>query len=175
MAKNPSRTDWDTMKSRPTPTQAPSAHSAYNLLLSFSIEKFFIHGHGHARPTPSRHQHSYLFFPPKPPFCVPGNDLSSLPLESPKETATWVSGGTCSGLLRGSLPPNPMSHCQLLGKNASSGLNQVNNRGQTPLHLACQMGKQEMVRVLLLCSARCNVMGLTGYPIHTAMKFSQKA
>ncbi|XP_036862866.2 85/88 kDa calcium-independent phospholipase A2 isoform X2 [Manis javanica] len=64
---------------------------------------------------------------------------------------------------------------QLLGKNASSGLNQVNNRGQTPLHLACQMGKQEMVRVLLLCSARCNVMGLTGYPIHTAMKFSQKA
>ncbi|XP_036747192.2 85/88 kDa calcium-independent phospholipase A2 isoform X2 [Manis pentadactyla] len=64
---------------------------------------------------------------------------------------------------------------QLLGKNASSGLNQVNDQGQTPLHLACQMGKQEMVRVLLLCNARCNVMGVTGYPIHTAMKFSQKA
>ncbi|KAM5250798.1 85/88 kDa calcium-independent phospholipase A2 isoform 1-T3 [Hipposideros larvatus] len=63
---------------------------------------------------------------------------------------------------------------QLLGKNASAGLNQVNNQGQTPLHLACQLGKQEMVRVLLLYNARCNVMGPGGYPIHTAMKFSQK-
>ncbi|XP_005207423.1 85/88 kDa calcium-independent phospholipase A2 isoform X2 [Bos taurus] len=63
---------------------------------------------------------------------------------------------------------------QLLGKNASGGLNQVNNQGLTPLHLACQLGKQEMVRVLLLCNARCNIMGPGGYPIHTAMKFSQK-
>ncbi|XP_051015929.1 85/88 kDa calcium-independent phospholipase A2 isoform X2 [Acomys russatus] len=63
---------------------------------------------------------------------------------------------------------------QLLGKNASAGLNQANNQGLTPLHLACQMGKQEMVRVLLLCNARCNVMGPGGFPIHTAMKFSQK-
>ncbi|VTJ72337.1 Hypothetical predicted protein [Marmota monax] len=63
---------------------------------------------------------------------------------------------------------------QLLGKNASAGLNQVNNQGLTPLHLACQMGKQEMVRVLLLCNARCNIVGPGGYPIHTAMKFSQK-
>ncbi|KAB1269595.1 85/88 kDa calcium-independent phospholipase A2 [Camelus dromedarius] len=63
---------------------------------------------------------------------------------------------------------------QLLGKNASAGLNQLNNQGLTPLHLACQLGKQEMVRVLLLCNARCNIMGPSGYPIHTAMKFSQK-
>uniref|UniRef100_A0A8D1NYK6 phospholipase A2 n=1 Tax=Sus scrofa TaxID=9823 RepID=A0A8D1NYK6_PIG len=63
---------------------------------------------------------------------------------------------------------------QLLGKNASAGLNQVNHQGLTPLHLACQLGKQEMVRVLLLCNARCNIMGPNGYPIHTAMKFSQK-
>ncbi|XP_008142853.1 85/88 kDa calcium-independent phospholipase A2 isoform X2 [Eptesicus fuscus] len=63
---------------------------------------------------------------------------------------------------------------QLLGKSASAGLNQVNNQGLTPLHLACQMGKPEMVHVLLLCNARCNVMGPRGYPIHTAMKFSQK-
>ncbi|KAF6121025.1 phospholipase A2 group VI [Phyllostomus discolor] len=63
---------------------------------------------------------------------------------------------------------------QLLGKNASAGLNQVNNQGLTPLHLACQMGKQEMVHVLLLYNARCNVLGPLGYPIHTAMKFSQK-
>lgn len=63
---------------------------------------------------------------------------------------------------------------QLLGKNASAGLNQVNNQGLTPLHLACQMGKQEMVHVLLLYSARCNIMGPSGCPIHMAMKFSQK-
>ncbi|XP_073644285.1 85/88 kDa calcium-independent phospholipase A2 isoform X2 [Tursiops truncatus] len=63
---------------------------------------------------------------------------------------------------------------QLLGKNASAGVNQVNNQGLTPLHLACQLGKQEMVRVLLLCNARCNIMGPSGYPIHMAMKFSQK-
>ncbi|XP_036313302.1 85/88 kDa calcium-independent phospholipase A2 isoform X1 [Pipistrellus kuhlii] len=63
---------------------------------------------------------------------------------------------------------------QLLGKSASAGLNQVNKQGLTPLHLACQMGKPEMVHVLLLCNARCNVMGPRGYPIHTAMKFSQK-
>uniref|UniRef100_A0A8C3YKR4 85/88 kDa calcium-independent phospholipase A2 n=1 Tax=Catagonus wagneri TaxID=51154 RepID=A0A8C3YKR4_9CETA len=63
---------------------------------------------------------------------------------------------------------------QLLGKKASAGLNQANNQGLTPLHLACQLGKQEMVRVLLLCNARCNIMGPNGYPIHTAMKFSQK-
>lgn len=53
-------------------------------------------------------------------------------------------------------------------------MNQVNNRGLTPLHLACQLGKQEMVRVLLLCSARCDVVGPGGYPIHVAMKFSRK-
>ncbi|XP_006890272.1 PREDICTED: 85/88 kDa calcium-independent phospholipase A2 [Elephantulus edwardii] len=63
---------------------------------------------------------------------------------------------------------------QLLGKTTSTGLNQANNEGLTPLHVACQMGKQEMVRVLLLCNARCNVVGPGGYPIHTAMKFSQK-
>uniref|UniRef100_A0A2K5F7E3 85/88 kDa calcium-independent phospholipase A2 n=1 Tax=Aotus nancymaae TaxID=37293 RepID=A0A2K5F7E3_AOTNA len=63
---------------------------------------------------------------------------------------------------------------QLLGKNAVAGLNQVNNQGLTPLHLACQLGKEEMVRVLLLCNARCNIMGPNGYPIHSAMKFSQK-
>lgn len=63
---------------------------------------------------------------------------------------------------------------QLLGKSTSAGLNQVNNQGLTPLHLACQMGRPEMVHVLLLCNARCNVMGPRGYPIHTAMKFSQK-
>lgn len=85
-------------------------------------------------------------------------------------------GGTRghAGLLRVGLQPTPLLCWQLLGKSASAGLNQVNNQGLTPLHLACQMGKPEMVHVLLLCNARCNVMGSRGYPIHTAMKFSQK-
>lgn len=77
-------------------------------------------------------------------------------------------------LERGTAGSLPVLSCQLLGKNASAGLNQVNKQGLTPLHLACQMGKQEMVRVLLLCNARCNIMGPGGFPIHTAMKFSQK-
>ncbi|KAM5288398.1 85/88 kDa calcium-independent phospholipase A2 isoform 1-T1 [Ctenodactylus gundi] len=63
---------------------------------------------------------------------------------------------------------------QLLGKNAAAGVNRVNNQGLTPLHLACQLGKEEMVRALLLCGARCSVVGPGGYPIHVAMKFSQK-
>lgn len=78
------------------------------------------------------------------------------------------------GLLRVGLQPTLLLCWQLLGKSASAGLNQANNQGLTPLHLACQMGKPEMVHVLLLCNARCNVMGPRGYPIHTAMKFSQK-
>lgn len=78
------------------------------------------------------------------------------------------------GRWRSERPVLIMLSCQLLGKNASAGLNQVNNQGLTPLHLACKMGKQEMVRVLLLCNARCNIMGPGGFPIHTAMKFSQK-
>ncbi|XP_012576094.1 PREDICTED: 85/88 kDa calcium-independent phospholipase A2 isoform X2 [Condylura cristata] len=63
-------------------------------------------------------------------------------------------------------------HYAVQGDNAQ--VLQANQRGQTPLHLACQLGKQEMVRVLLLSNARCGVPGPGGYPIHTAMKFSQK-
>ena len=85
-----------------------------------------------------------------------------------------MSGRVTLGLVLVWPQPTLVSCSQLLGKNASAGLNRVNNQGQTPLHLACQMGKQEMVRVLLLCNARCNVMGSAGYPIHTAMKFSHK-
>ncbi|EPY88356.1 hypothetical protein CB1_000175012 [Camelus ferus] len=58
----------------------------------------------------------------------------------------------------------------------------TDSNGETAFHYAVQsdnsqvlqLGKQEMVRVLLLCNARCNIMGPSGYPIHTAMKFSQK-
>lgn len=96
-----------------------------------------------------------------------------LPYPSEGDSSGGCLGRDMQGLLRVGLRPT-LSCCQLLGKSASAGLNQMNNQGQTPLHLACQMGKQEMVRVLLLCNARCNIMGPGGYPIHTAVKFSQK-
>lgn len=90
-----------------------------------------------------------------------------IPFWCPEEDGPWgLEEGVAGGL--------PVLSCQLLGKNASAGLNQANNQGLTPLHLACQMGKQEMVRVLLLCNARCNIMGPGGFPIHTAMKYCQK-
>uniref|UniRef100_A0A452HN76 phospholipase A2 n=1 Tax=Gopherus agassizii TaxID=38772 RepID=A0A452HN76_9SAUR len=63
---------------------------------------------------------------------------------------------------------------KLLGKKPSVGLNHLSNQGQTPLHLACQLGKEDVVLALLKCHAKCNVMGTLGYPIHTAVKYSQK-
>lgn len=63
---------------------------------------------------------------------------------------------------------------QLLGKKPSVGLNHLSNQGQTPLHLACQLGKEDVVLALLKCHAKCNVMGTLGYPIHTAVKYSHK-
>uniref|UniRef100_A0A8C0IWU3 phospholipase A2 n=1 Tax=Chelonoidis abingdonii TaxID=106734 RepID=A0A8C0IWU3_CHEAB len=62
----------------------------------------------------------------------------------------------------------------LLGKKPSVGLNHLSNQGQTPLHLACQLGKEDVVLALLKCHAKYNVMGTLGYPIHTAVKYSQK-
>ncbi|XP_024055878.2 85/88 kDa calcium-independent phospholipase A2 [Terrapene carolina triunguis] len=63
---------------------------------------------------------------------------------------------------------------KLLGKKPSVGLNHLSNQVQTPLHLACQLGKEDVVLALLKCHAKCNVMGTLGYPIHTAVKYSQK-
>uniref|UniRef100_A0A8C0IWR4 phospholipase A2 n=1 Tax=Chelonoidis abingdonii TaxID=106734 RepID=A0A8C0IWR4_CHEAB len=63
---------------------------------------------------------------------------------------------------------------KLLGKKPSVGLNHLSNQGQTPLHLACQLGKEDVVLALLKCHAKYNVMGTLGYPIHTAVKYSQK-
>ncbi|NXI48782.1 PLPL9 phospholipase, partial [Chloroceryle aenea] len=63
---------------------------------------------------------------------------------------------------------------ELLGRTPTTGLDHLSHEGLTPLHLACQLGKEDMVRSLLKCHASCNVMGTLGYPIHTALKFSQK-
>lgn len=67
-----------------------------------------------------------------------------------------------------------VSSSQLLGRTPTAGLDHLSHEGLTALHLACQLGKEDMVRSLLKCHASCNVMGMLGYPIHTALKFSQK-
>lgn len=67
-----------------------------------------------------------------------------------------------------------VSFFQLLGKPPTTGLDHLSHEGLTALHLACQLGKEDMVRSLLKCHASCSVVGTLGYPIHTALKFSQK-
>ncbi|XP_051482880.1 85/88 kDa calcium-independent phospholipase A2 isoform X3 [Apus apus] len=63
---------------------------------------------------------------------------------------------------------------ELLGRTPTSGLDHLNHEGLTALHLACKLGKEDMVRSLLKCRATCSAVGTLGYPIHTALKFSQK-
>ncbi|NXH55276.1 PLPL9 phospholipase, partial [Rhabdornis inornatus] len=63
---------------------------------------------------------------------------------------------------------------ELLGRTPTTGLDHLSHEGLTALHLACQLGKEDMVRSLLKCRASCSVGGTLGYPIHTALKFSQK-
>ncbi|XP_032544603.1 85/88 kDa calcium-independent phospholipase A2 isoform X2 [Chiroxiphia lanceolata] len=63
---------------------------------------------------------------------------------------------------------------ELLGRTPTTGLDHLNHEGLTALHLACQLGKEDMVRSLLKCRASCSVVGVLGYPIHTALKFSHK-
>ncbi|XP_055519327.1 85/88 kDa calcium-independent phospholipase A2 isoform X1 [Leucoraja erinacea] len=68
------------------------------------------------------------------------------------------------------------SNCQiieLLSKQHSIGVNHLSNNGETPLHIACRLGKSDVAKSLLLCQARCNIAGSQGYPIHTSMKFNQ--
>ncbi|XP_071586842.1 85/88 kDa calcium-independent phospholipase A2 isoform X2 [Heliangelus exortis] len=63
---------------------------------------------------------------------------------------------------------------ELLGSAPTSVLDHLSHEGLTALHLACQLGKEDMVRSLLKCRASCSIPGTLGYPIHTALKFSQK-
>ncbi|XP_040451547.1 85/88 kDa calcium-independent phospholipase A2 isoform X2 [Falco naumanni] len=63
---------------------------------------------------------------------------------------------------------------ELLGRTPTAGLDHLSHEGLSALHLACQLGKEDMVRSLLKCRASCSIMGTLGYPIHTALKFSQK-
>uniref|UniRef100_A0A3Q3ADE1 phospholipase A2 n=1 Tax=Kryptolebias marmoratus TaxID=37003 RepID=A0A3Q3ADE1_KRYMA len=63
---------------------------------------------------------------------------------------------------------------QALCSRLCSGVNEVNNNGETPLHVACRLGRVESVKALLEGGAKCDVVGSIGYPIHTAMKYSEK-
>ncbi|XP_058047040.1 85/88 kDa calcium-independent phospholipase A2 isoform X2 [Ahaetulla prasina] len=63
---------------------------------------------------------------------------------------------------------------ELLGKKATVALDHLNDEGQSPLHLACQLGKEDAVYSLLKVHAKCSNLGALGYPIHIAMKHSQK-
>ncbi|XP_072889553.1 85/88 kDa calcium-independent phospholipase A2 isoform X2 [Hemitrygon akajei] len=68
------------------------------------------------------------------------------------------------------------SNCQiieLLSKQRSVGVNHLSNSGETPLHIACRLGKADVAKSLLQCQASCNIVGSHGYPIHTSMKFIQ--
>ncbi|XP_061536518.1 85/88 kDa calcium-independent phospholipase A2 isoform X1 [Phycodurus eques] len=64
---------------------------------------------------------------------------------------------------------------QVLCSRLCSGVNELNNSGETPLHVSCRLGRVEAVKALLGGGAKCNVPGGGGYPIHSAMKYSEKS
>ncbi|XP_018426544.1 PREDICTED: 85/88 kDa calcium-independent phospholipase A2 [Nanorana parkeri] len=63
---------------------------------------------------------------------------------------------------------------EILCSTPSVGINHLSNSKETPLHVACRMGKSESVLALLRCHAHCDIIGKDGYPIHTAMKYTMK-
>ncbi|XP_068558826.1 85/88 kDa calcium-independent phospholipase A2 [Cebidichthys violaceus] len=64
---------------------------------------------------------------------------------------------------------------QVMCSRLCSGVNELNNNGETPLHVACRLGRVESVKALLGGGAKCDVIGGTGYAIHSAMKYSEKS
>ncbi|KAE8300502.1 85/88 kDa calcium-independent phospholipase A2 [Larimichthys crocea] len=63
---------------------------------------------------------------------------------------------------------------QVLCSRLCSGVNELNSNGETPLHVACRLGRVDSVKALLGGGAKCDVIGGVGYPIHSAMKYSEK-
>ncbi|XP_068607597.1 85/88 kDa calcium-independent phospholipase A2 [Brachionichthys hirsutus] len=63
---------------------------------------------------------------------------------------------------------------QVMCSRPCVGVNELNNGGETPLHVSCRLGRAESVKALLGGGARCDVAGGAGYPIHSAMKYSEK-
>ena len=70
--------------------------------------------------------------------------------------------------------PNVSLPTQVLCSRLCAGVNELNAAGETPLHVACRLGRTEAVAALLAGGARCDVTGSSGYPIHSAMKYSEK-
>ncbi|XP_052446337.1 85/88 kDa calcium-independent phospholipase A2-like isoform X3 [Carassius gibelio] len=64
---------------------------------------------------------------------------------------------------------------EVLCARMCAGVNELNAAGETPMHIACRLGKVEVVKGLLGGGACCDIMGNNGYPIHTAVKFSEKS
>lgn len=63
---------------------------------------------------------------------------------------------------------------QVLCCRLCAGVNEPNLAGETPLHVACRLGRAEAVKALLGGGAKCDILGGNCYPIHAAMKHSQK-
>uniref|UniRef100_A0A672ZIQ7 phospholipase A2 n=2 Tax=Sphaeramia orbicularis TaxID=375764 RepID=A0A672ZIQ7_9TELE len=63
---------------------------------------------------------------------------------------------------------------QVLCSRMCPGVNELSDIGETPLHVACRLGRVETVKALLGGGAKCDVIGCNGYPIHTAMKYSER-
>uniref|UniRef100_A0AAR2IQI5 phospholipase A2 n=1 Tax=Pygocentrus nattereri TaxID=42514 RepID=A0AAR2IQI5_PYGNA len=63
---------------------------------------------------------------------------------------------------------------QVLCSQMCAGINEVNVTGETPLHIACRMGKVETAKALMGGGACCDIIGASGYPIHAAMKYSER-
>ncbi|XP_076841164.1 85/88 kDa calcium-independent phospholipase A2 isoform X2 [Brachyhypopomus gauderio] len=64
---------------------------------------------------------------------------------------------------------------EVLCSQLCAGINELNVAGETPLHVACRLGKAESAVALIGGGAFCDVVGGNGYPIHTAMKYSQRS
>uniref|UniRef100_A0A667WV15 phospholipase A2 n=1 Tax=Myripristis murdjan TaxID=586833 RepID=A0A667WV15_9TELE len=64
---------------------------------------------------------------------------------------------------------------QVLCSRLCAGVNELNSNGETPIHVACRLGRIEAVNALLGGGARCDIIGSRGYPIHAAMKYSEKS
>ncbi|XP_072527538.1 85/88 kDa calcium-independent phospholipase A2 isoform X2 [Salminus brasiliensis] len=63
---------------------------------------------------------------------------------------------------------------EVLCSQMCAGINEVNVAGETPLHVACRLGKVETAKALMGGGACCDIIGGAGYPIHTAMKYSER-
>ncbi|XP_038862181.1 85/88 kDa calcium-independent phospholipase A2 isoform X1 [Salvelinus namaycush] len=69
---------------------------------------------------------------------------------------------------------DPAAVIQALCSRMCAGVNELNGAGETPLHVSCRLGRVEAVNALLGGGARCDIIGGSGYPIHAAMKYSEK-